>query len=115
MNIDGALRRCDDDDDDLALRRRRRGSVLQKCTDGRQSTSRDVAAAAFTTNQTVAVDDRDVRRPENAPAKSIEERLKLRIAGLSGTMREVTAEKHLVEQERDALKRELEGSGGGVS
>ena len=49
-----------------------------------------------------------MRRPENAPAKSIEERLKLRIAGLSGTIREVTAEKHLVEQERDALKRELE-------
>jgi chromosome segregation ATPase len=56
----------------------------------------------------MAVDDRNVRRPEHAPAKSIEERLKLRIAGLSGAVREVTAEKHLVEQERKALKRELD-------
>ena len=110
VNIGGALRRCDDDDDDdsaLPPTPPPRQRPSEMWTAGSPSTL-PPPSPAFTTNQNVAVDDRNVRRPENAPAKSIEERLKLRIAGLSGCVREVTAEKHLVEQERDALKKELE-------
>ena len=106
MNIGGALQMAEEDDDDSALANgaRRRGSVLQRMwTAGSPSTCRRRRRPSQRI-RTVAVDDRNVRRPENAPAKSIEERLKLRIAGLSGTIREVTAEKHLVEQERDALR-----------
>ena len=112
VNIGGALRRGEEDDDDSALPPtpppRQRPSEMWTAGSSPQPSTPPPASPAFTTNQNVAVDDRNVRRPENAPAKSIEERLKLRIAGLSGCVREVTAEKHLVEQERDALKRELE-------
>ena len=86
MNIGGALRRCEEEDDDSARRRlhRRRGSGRCAWTAG--GSTPPPPSPVFTTNQNITVDDRNIRRPENAPAKSIErERLKLRIAGLSGT------------------------------
>ena len=63
VNIGGALRRCDDDDDDSALPPtpppRQRPSEMW--TAGSPSTL-PPPSPAFTTNQTVAVDDRNVRR-----------------------------------------------------
>ena len=117
VNLGGVLRQQDDDDDSALPPTPPRpappspawtaASSAFPPTPPRRPAPR-AASPAWTAGANMAVDDRNVRRPENAPAKSIEELLKLRIAGLSGAVREVTAEKHLVEQEREALKRELD-------